>query len=73
MGVQPDLILAEGTNGKIGYVRAKDMDDSCIMTPEQAMLEMVSDEFKIIPLYSSDGITVIGSFVLEPVEDIVSE
>lgn len=71
IGVQPDLILAEGTNGEIGYVRAEDLNDSDVLTPAQAMSKMVNKEADIIPLYNSDGTTVIGSFMLEPTEDIV--
>lgn len=73
IGVQPDLILAEGSNGEIGYVRAEDINDSSVTTPQEAMLKMGNGTTSAIPLYSSDGITVIGSFILEPVEDGVNE
>lgn len=69
IGVQPDLILAEGSNGEIGYVRAEDINDSSVTTPEEAMLKMKNATTSVIPLYSSDGITVIGSFILEHVEN----
>lgn len=69
IGVQPDLILAEGANGEIGYVRAEDINDSSVTTPQEAILKMEDSTTSIIPLYSSDGVTVIGSFILEPVEN----
>lgn len=69
IGVQPDLILAEGSNGEIGYVRTEDINDSSVTTPEEAILKMKNATTSVIPLYSSDGITVIGSFILEHVEN----
>ena len=70
IGVQPDLIMAEGINGEIGYVKAEDLNDAEIETPEQAFTKMLNEIHYEIPLYDSDGITVIGSFMLSPVEDI---
>ena len=70
IGVQPDLILAEGTNGKVGYVRADDINDAEITTPEQAAEKMLSSKSREIPLYDSDGTTIIGSFSLHPSGDI---
>lgn len=70
IGVQPDLIIAEGINGEIGYVKAEDLNDAEIETPEQAVTKMLNEIHYEIPLYDSDGITVIGSFMLSPVEDI---
>lgn len=40
IGVQPDLIIAEGINGEIGYVKAEDLNDAEIETPEQAVTKM---------------------------------
>ena len=70
IGVQPDLILAEGTNGKVGYVRADDINDAEITTPEQAAEKKLSSKSREIPLYDSDGTTIIGSFSLHPSGDI---
>lgn len=70
IGVQPDLILAEGTNGKVGYVRADDINDAEITTPEQAAEKTLSSTSREIPLYDSDGTTIVGSFSLHPSEDI---
>ena len=52
------------------YVKAEDLNDAEIETPEQAVTKMLNEIHYEIPLYDSDGITVIGSFMLSPVEDI---
>lgn len=44
---QPDLVLAIGTEGESGYVLASSLDTQTVTT---------------VPLYESDGVTVIGSF-----------
>ena len=60
----PDLIYAVNSFGLAGYVKAKDLSNN-VATPEEALKYMKSDEYlyeKRIPLYKSDGITVIGDF-----------
>ena len=61
IGVQPDLIRSVGIDGTIGYVRAEDLDDG-VRTPADAIIAMQNRQSRLIPLYESDGITVIGSF-----------
>ena len=66
MGIEPDLIKALGENGVIGYVKADDLDNSPVICPED-ISEYLSNlsEHRTIPLYAEDGITVIGSFVID--------
>ncbi len=64
IGIQPDLILAVGTNGETGYVKASDLDMDEATTPEEAIEQMNNYVSYIIPLYESDGTTVIGGFLV---------
>lgn len=62
----PDLIKAEGENGVIGYVKSSDLD-APVSSPEEALAYMKSLEnvdYISIPLYETDGKTVIGEFRL---------
>lgn len=63
IGVQPDLILAQGNNNIIGYVRADELNDDGVYTPDDAAAYMMNRQPRFIPLYASDGETVIGTFV----------
>lgn len=67
LGYLSDLLLAEGENGVMGYIRASDLDDA-VMRPEEAV-NSSADSY--IPLYESDGVTIIGRFRIAGVpEDI---
>lgn len=68
-GISPDLILAIGTNGKEGYVRAEDLNSE-VNTLEEALMYVPAD-FEI-PLYEEDGETIIGSFLVE-VPEVIEE
>ncbi|MBY0083613.1 MULTISPECIES: hypothetical protein [Brevibacillus] len=62
----PDLISATGENGVNGYVKASDLNTN-VSSPEEAYAYQKSMEelgYKSIPLYKSDGKTVIGEFRL---------
>ncbi|MGG1660856.1 hypothetical protein [Brevibacillus sp. NRS-1366] len=62
----PDLISATGENGVVGYVKATDLDPK-VSSPEEAIAYQKSIEaigYKSVPLYKSDGKTVIGEFRL---------
>lgn len=61
-GIKPDLILAVGTNGEEGYIRAEELDNDP-KTIEEA-LKYTPSNYEI-PLYKEDGITIIGSFKVE--------
>jgi hypothetical protein len=63
---EPELIKAEGENGVIGYVKSSDLVPQ-VSSPEEANSYMKSIEnvdYISIPLYKSDGKTVIGEFRL---------
>lgn len=64
IGVQPDLISAVGENGLSGYVKESDLNQE-FHTPEELLAFEENDEMHTIPLYLSDGETVIGSFVAD--------
>lgn len=65
IGYEPDLIAATGTNGEDGYVRGTDLDGPVPSSPEEA-IAMQSPNGRYIPLYESDGKTVIGEFYISP-------
>ena len=85
-GYDPDLILAQGIDGTIGYVYTKDMDGFHPSNPEEAVAYMHDYEQRraaatnrgeqyerIIPLYDETGQIVIGEFGLSwawPLEEI---
>lgn len=60
----PELITTVGDNGVEGYTRYEDLEGPEPANPQQA-LEM-SGEKRTIPLYASDGVTVIGSYTIQP-------
>lgn len=63
----PDLIAAMATNGQSGYVRKSAMDIGEPNTPTQAVTwqRARGSEFTVaVPVYASDGTTVLGVFVI---------
>ncbi|MBD5087478.1 MAG: hypothetical protein HDT30_01510 [Clostridiales bacterium] len=65
MGIEPELILAEGNDGIIGYVRAEDLETDNVQTLDEAIAYMDNRTLSYrIPLYASDGKTVIGAFTI---------
>lgn len=64
IGVKADLISAIGENGVEGYVKATDLNGPDPKTPAEAVQQQVRVN-RTIPLYESDGETVIGSFVIQ--------
>lgn len=58
---EPDLIAAIATNGNEGYVRSADFLDE-IAPPSGDASEIIIPEVYSIPVYKSDGTTVIGEF-----------
>ena len=68
--VLPDLIRVIATNGKEGYVYQKDLEGEQPNNPSEAVeymkrLKELNDQgifTRTIPVYESDGITVIGEF-----------
>ncbi|MDI6799995.1 MAG: peptidase M56 BlaR1 [Actinomycetota bacterium] len=81
---EPDLILAQGVDGTVGYLRYEDLFGDMPKTPEEALeYNKRNDIPETIPLYASDGRTVIGQFKRdgktfvasseEEVEEIIKE
>lgn len=63
----PDLILAQGTNGQVGYVLRTDLVGPEMRSPDDVarwLEQFPQDRARSIPLYESDGKTVIGSFTI---------
>lgn len=57
----PDLILAKGENGIIGYAKKVELDGPMPKTPEEA-LKLNNLPPRAVPLYAVDGETIIGNF-----------
>ena len=69
-GVDPDLILATGENGVVGYVRVADLEGAVPASPEEALAiqEQREDDGytgRYIDLFDLDGETVIGRFFVQ--------
>lgn len=64
---EPDLILAEGVDGTIGYVRSVDLNGVMPKTPEEAveLMSKRTEGVREIKLYAVDGKTVIGTFEVQ--------
>ncbi|MBC7292680.1 MAG: hypothetical protein H5T84_01010 [Thermoleophilia bacterium] len=63
---EPDLILAEATNGKVGYVLRTELEGQEPGSPQEALAQQAAQAGKnrAIPVYESDGKTVIGVFIV---------
>lgn len=64
----PDLIAAYATNGRPGYVYADDLNEPLAKSPAEAgeWMEENAGKSRTIPVYTEDGHTVIGEFVIDP-------
>lgn len=65
LGVEADLIQARGNNGNVGYVKNSDLnfgDD--VETPNDAVAVTARAMDRSIPVYASDGKTVIDTFTV---------
>jgi hypothetical protein len=67
----PDLILSIGTNGQTGYIKSSDIPATPATKAQAASLPESTDSSgqrvrttsaKTVPLYESDGTTVVGQF-----------
>ncbi len=65
-GKEPNLIAAYGKDGTFGYVYATDLNAQKANTLKQALETEVNNNSRFIPLYESDGETVIGKFEVAP-------
>lgn len=65
----PDLIKAEATNGRVGYVLSADLLGPAFSSPQEASgysAAVAARGGVTIPVYESDGATVVGEFVMSP-------
>ncbi|MDQ3223419.1 MAG: peptidase M56 BlaR1 [Gemmatimonadota bacterium] len=62
--VEPQLVEAYATNGRVGYVLSIDLNEEVAANPTEA-LQRNAGGFTI-PVYTVDGTTIIGEFVVEP-------
>lgn len=62
---EPDLILAEATNGRIGYVLRTDLEGPTPRSPEEALAWQAArgGKNRVIPVYELDGVTQISVLV----------
>ncbi len=63
----PDLIKALGIDGTTGYVKSTDVFEPLPSSPEEAVKQQLEKDAKglyTVPLYDTDGKTVIGEFVV---------
>lgn len=60
-GIEPDLILAEGINGKEGYIKKDDINREAKTLDEAVVYD--SSEYQI-PVYDVNGTTIIDTFVV---------
>jgi len=75
---EPDLISVLGTGGKSGYVKKSDLYKDDFQTEEEMeyyMAEVFGKGPRYIPVYESDGKTVIDEFMIgvPPSKDVVAE
>lgn len=64
---EPDLILAQGTNGRVGYLRKSEIFGKMPKTPQQAVAMNAQAQIsRKVPLYASNGTTIIGTFIVGP-------
>lgn len=63
---EPDLILVEASNGKLGYAYRTDLEGADPSSPAAAVAKQKAEEgtTDLIPVYEVDGVTRIGSFVI---------
>lgn len=59
----PELLAAYGTNGAFGYILAT---DRASRLPDRLITEIPEPKAYTIPLYASDGVTVLGEFAITP-------
>jgi hypothetical protein len=68
---EPDLLAVVATNGHRGYVYRDELEHASggdVSTPAEALArqEAHGDETVSIPAYESDGVTIVGEFVVRP-------
>lgn len=58
----PDLVLTFGDDGTLGYTKRADLNGPMPRNPAEAAAMIPVP--RSVPLYSSDGVTVIGTFTI---------
>ena len=61
-GFLPDLIMADGKNGAVGYVYKNDFMPPAPVNPEDALSNYATQQVNTVPVYDVDGITEIDVF-----------
>lgn len=65
LGLDADLIQVLGNSGSIGYVKSTDLNYDNVSSISDAVTYMNAPEAnRIIPVYESDGVTVIDTFTI---------
>jgi len=62
---EPDLILVVATNGERGYALKTDLEGPTPSSPEDAVRQTMNQTSRTIPVYESDGTTLIGEFLID--------
>jgi len=64
---EPDLIRVQATNGKVGYAYRTDLEGPEPSSPAAAVAQQKArgGRPEVIPVYEVDGVTRIGTFVIE--------
>ncbi|MBE7190922.1 MAG: hypothetical protein INR66_00385 [Gordonia polyisoprenivorans] len=60
----PDLVQAYATNGAVGYIKGSDLNSVPVAASPSAALAANSHGDRTVPVYKSDGVTVVGQFVI---------
>jgi len=65
----PDLVRTYADNGEVGYVLASQLiaaSGGNVQNPQEALAwDAIANQSRVIPVYSENGTTVIGSFTIE--------
>jgi hypothetical protein len=62
-GKSPDLLAVYTTDGRQGYAYVTDLDEPLPPTsPADALAQQEADDGRSVPVYESDGDTLIGEF-----------
>lgn len=62
----PDLVAVLATNGKVGYASARALEGPTPTSPSEALAWQDGAQLDVdVPVYESDGRTVIGKFVVQ--------
>lgn len=71
--VEPDLILAEGISGNLGYVKSSDLNGPVPTAVEDVIrIQDSTPQTRMIPVYDLDGISIIDTFIVEKTSMVYS-